>query len=210
MVRMQRVLASFLVTCAAMLALAGCATPARSRDGAAGDKETADYVSYLRSNPTGHHVEATLRVLRGRAAAQGEFAAPEMASLIERMPTGDPATTSSCQFTISSQSADKLSVTLRKGDQYPMSRQPNGTTKLYLWVQGAEYKVVGAVFLQGYLLLSDGQDPLVFALTAGSGFVYRRGNGVIVTPRGAVVRVEPSVESSAPATTSLARRFLWR
>jgi Skp family chaperone for outer membrane proteins len=51
------------------------------------------------------------------------------------------------------------------------------------WHEGARHTLKGTLKIQGYTFVSDATDPLVFRVTSKA-YVYERGRGTVVTPRG--------------------------
>jgi ankyrin repeat protein len=68
------------------------------------------------------------------------------------------------------------------------------------WGVGARHVVKGKITLLRYTLISDPQNPLIFHLARGAGYVYEQGRGVVITPSKERVLLDNSMFSLIPAS----------
>jgi len=69
----------------------------------------------------------------------------------------------------------------KKDEKGVLHPKLKGTTKLNTWGVGARHTIKGTLQVHGYTFISDQNDPLVFRLVAGQGYVYEKGQGTVIT-----------------------------
>lgn len=91
----------------------------------------------------------------------------------------------------------------KKDEKGVLLPEVKGTTKSMTWCPGARHTIKGTLQVHGYTFTSDQNNPLVFRLVAGQGYVYEKGQGTVITPSKERVRLgstQPPT-AKAPAVT---------
>lgn len=63
-----------------------------------------------------------------------------------------------------------------------------GQMKSLNWYPGVEHTLLGNLEIVGFKFESDSQNPLVFKIIRGQGYVYKQGKGIVTTTKG--VRIQ--------------------
>ena len=69
----------------------------------------------------------------------------------------------------------------KKDEKGVLHPELKGPMKLKTWCPGARHTIKGTLQVHGYTFISDQNDPLVFRLVAGQGYVYEKGKGTVIT-----------------------------
>jgi len=60
------------------------------------------------------------------------------------------------------------------------------------WNPGARHTLKGTNRIMGFTFMSDASDPLVFRMVQNEGYVYERGRGTVISPKGQRVVLGPN------------------
>jgi len=72
------------------------------------------------------------------------------------------------------------------------------------WGPGARHTMKGKIVIAGHVFLSSAEDPLVFKAVRNRGYVYERGKGTVITPRGGKIHLASARPGSAQQTENQA------